>query len=144
MKTLTHLRIMAAAVLLLLFACRQEITTIDDHNSKREQEFFRDAQEKTAKLGNGNFVIDLLKKENDKTHFVTRLKDQNGLPVWDKITLTGSSNTNKINTSDTLTVAIPLSEDKEYLSSLLIAKVANGGIIQRPLQVCERFFCASI
>ncbi|WP_312194758.1 AHH domain-containing protein [Epilithonimonas vandammei] len=130
MKTLTHLRIMAAAVLLLLFACRQEITTIDDHNSKREQEFFRDAQEKTAKLGNGNFVIDLLKKENDKTHFVTRLKDQNGLPVWDKITLTGSSNTNKINTSDTLTVAIPLSEDKEYLSSLLIAKVANGGIIQ--------------
>ena len=118
---------LAIFVIAILFACRQESLTIEENKSSREIDFFKSAHEKTSRFKEGSFIVGLLEKENDDTHFVTKLKDKKGLPIWDKMimaTTPGASNKTS-SVSDTLNFAIPLTEDKEFLSSVIIVTVVD-------------------
>ena len=51
----------------------------------REEEFFREALSKTARVKNGNNIVEALKSQNERSHFIAAMKDQRGLPVWGKM-----------------------------------------------------------
>lgn len=109
-------------VLLLLFACRQEITTIDDHNSRREQEFFRNnANPASRNFGQIAGHITNLREINSKTEFISKLSDKAGLPKWGFSMTTAIGTPGKSGrTGDADVLIIPMQEDDDsYLSSLL-------------------------
>ena len=129
MKTLRHLRIIAVAVLLLLFACRNEDFTGQYVNSKREEAFFREALSKTSRLRNNKIIIESLKKHNERSHFVSKMKDQSGLPMWDKMLAFKKPKTaNRGEDGGTAEeYVIPLTENEKNLSSVLfVTKYADN------------------
>lgn len=108
----------------LLLGCRNEDFVNQSANTKREEEFFREALSKTARIKNGNTIVAALKKQNDRSHFVSKMKDQSGLPVWDRvITIKNSKVANKGEGGDDFEeLIIPLTENDKDLSSILSIK----------------------
>ena len=114
---------------LLLLGCRNEDFTGQYVNSKREEAFFREALSKTSRLRNNKTIIEALKKQNERSHFVSKMKDQSGLPVWDKMLAFKKPKTaNRGEDGGTAEeYVIPLTEDKENLSSILyITRYPDG------------------
>jgi len=105
----------------LLLGCRNEDFVNQSANNRREEEFFREALSKTARIKNGNTIVAALKRQNEKSHFVSKMKDQSGLPIWDRvITIKNSNVVNKGESgSATEEYMIPLTENDKDLSSIL-------------------------
>jgi len=105
----------------LLLGCRNEDFVNQSANTKREEEFFREALSKTARIKNGNSIVAALKRQNEKSHFVSKMKDQSGLPIWDRvITIKNSKVANKgENDAVAEEYMIPLTENDKDLSSIL-------------------------
>lgn len=120
------------ACLAILLGCRNEDFTTQNFNSKREEEFFREAISKTSRFRNGSHIVDALKKQNEKSHFVSEIKDQSGLPIWDKmITIKKPGTLNKgedeSGDNDFEKLVIPLTENEKGLSSVLyVTKYPDG------------------
>ena len=111
----------ALAILLFLISCRNEDFSNSLTDSKREEEFFREALSKTASLKNGSSIVEAFKEQNEKSHFVSKMKDQSGLPIWDKmLTLKKTKTANKGESGDgSEQYIIPLTENEKDLSSIL-------------------------
>lgn len=129
MKKLLRWCVPALIFSLLLLGCRNEDFTGQYVNSKREEAFFREALSKTSRLRNNKTIIEALKKQNERSHFVSKMKDQSGLPVWDKMLAFKKPKTaNRGEDGGTAEeYVIPLTEDKENLSSILyITRYPDG------------------
>lgn len=112
-----------------MLGCRNEDFTGQYVNSKREEAFFREALSKTSRLRNNKIIIEALKKQNERSHFVSKMKDQSGLPVWDKMLVFKKPITaNRGEDGGTAKeYVIPLTKDKENLSSILyITRYPDG------------------
>ena len=122
--------------LLTLFSCRNETFFSETQNSKREEEFFRNAIEKTNKYEFGEKLINALKQRNKKTHFISKMSDQKGIPIWEhliqfKPKLNHENKTFvKSDTDSASTIIIPLSGNNSNLSSLLFVKFESENNIQ--------------
>ena len=110
-----------AFLAILLLGCRNEDLSNGIADSQREEEFFREALSKTARIKNGSSIVAALKKQNEKSHFVSKMKDQSGLPIWDKIiTFKKPKTANKGEGGDGIEeYVIPLTENDKDLSSIL-------------------------
>lgn len=105
----------------LLLGCRNEDFSNSLTESKREEEFFRKALSKTACYKNGASIVNALKVQNERSHFVSKMKDQSGLPIWDKmITIRKPKVVNKGESGESSDeYIIPLTENDKDLSSIL-------------------------
>lgn len=112
---------------LLLLGCRNEDFYKGSYNSAREEDFFRDAEKLTSRLPQSKEIIDLLKNENERSHFISKMIDQKGLPVWRKIVLKKPGRIAGKGEDDPLEIVIPLTEDQKTLSSLLFVTETSGG-----------------
>ncbi len=114
--------------LLALFSCRNETFYSETQKSKREEEFFKNTLQETALFSDAQKIIEELINENNRSHFVSKLKDKKGLPIWNKIKATKSKKTeNKNDEEDYENLVIPLSENNTNLSSILyITKNSDG------------------
>lgn len=120
-KKLCIWRNFALIILVFLISCRNEDFSNAAADSKREEEFFREALSKTARFKNGNNIVTALKRQNEKLHFVSKMKDQSGLPIWDKIITTKRSkilNKGEVGEGSEEYI-IPLTENNKSLSSIL-------------------------
>lgn len=86
MKKKTYL-LWFAILAILMIGCRNEDFYQTSYGSAREEEFFRDAEKLTSRLLQSKEIIDLLKNENERSHFISKMSDQKGLPIWRKIVL---------------------------------------------------------
>lgn len=99
---------------ILLFSCRNEDFSKQNFNNQRTaSEFFKHSLNSNALSKSGVDYVSILEAYNEETGFITRMPDQKGLPIWDKM-LVFSNNSNTA-------LLIPLSEDSETLSSILFA-----------------------
>lgn len=109
-------------------SCRQELTVYEEANLKRETDFFKNAETKINKIDGGIELLELLKSENEKTQFVSKLSDQKGIPVWDKIIIDKSVVQNKNGeTTNEQRILIPLTEDDIFMSSYITVKINENG-----------------
>ncbi len=74
-----HYLLFCFLTLVLFFACRKvEITST---SISTEEKFFSNHPTSDSKL---NAIINYVKRQNDKKHFVNKVVDQIGYPYWDK------------------------------------------------------------
>jgi len=118
------------SVVLLLFSilvvnsCRQELTVYDEANLNREADFFKNAESQLNKVNGGSQILNILKEENQKNHFVSMLSDQKGLPVWDKMIIDESFVENKDGESESeQRILLPLTEDDIFMSSYVVVAI---------------------
>jgi len=116
-----------AILAFLLLGCRNEDFVTQSANTKREEEFFREAEKLASRFQQSTEIIDLLKKENERSHFVSKMKDQKGLPAWNKMNSKKSSRVAGKEGEGFLEIVIPLTEDQKTLSSLLFITEASDG-----------------
>lgn len=121
-------------LLITLNSCRQELDVIANQtNKEREAEFFSTAKNnsQTGKIStNQDLIIDILKKDNEQSHFVSKLDDKKGLPVWNSMLIQKNKNSSAKGVSGSeKTILIPLTEDGDFLSSYIVASInANNEI----------------
>lgn len=125
------------SVVILLFSvlvinsCRQELTVYDEANLKREIDFFKNAESKLSKINGGSQILDILKEENEKTHFVSKLSDHKGNPVWDKMIVHNNVIPNKQGESESeKRILIPLTEDVLFMSSYIAIAIDENNHIK--------------
>ena len=108
-----------------LNSCRQELTLYEEANIQRESKFFENAESKTRNIEGGSEWIKILKDENSKNQFVSKLKDVDGVPIWDKITIDKSPTiSNKSNNENSeQRIIIPLTQDDIFMSSYIVASI---------------------
>lgn len=111
--------------LLALFSCRNETFFSEAQNSKREEEFFKNALQKTAKFHQGNKIVNLLETLNVNNHFINKMHDKKGLPVWDQLQMFKYIDGANKNTDSVTITIVPMSPDNLTLSSLLFVKSEN-------------------
>lgn len=112
---------------LLLLGCRNEDLTGQYMNSKREETFFETKLKDLSQ--EQQQILIFLQNENARTKFVSKLKDQTGIPVWDKMIIRTNEdieNLGKANTEEETLLIIPVSKDEDELSSVIYAKKLNG------------------
>lgn len=76
--------------LFFINSCRQEMSIYEEKNIEREINFFKNAESKVSQIEGGSDVVKTLKEENEKTNFITKLLDQKGTPIWNKIIINKS------------------------------------------------------
>ncbi|MDR2832412.1 MAG: hypothetical protein LBV67_01705, partial [Streptococcaceae bacterium] len=125
--------ILFAGIAGAVLSCRNENLSENYANSQREKEFFKDAMNKTSHLKNGNNIVQMLISENEKSHFVSKIIDQKGLPVWGKLMISKKSrpqSKGEDENNDFDELIIPLSENGQNLSSILyVDKNLNNSFI---------------
>ena len=122
---LQFLKTVMFSVFLLTLGCRQEADWSHNAQEKtRADEFFKNA-EQNGKLGNSSLIsnsIIKLKKFNDTSNFLSKISDQNGLPVWSQIMDTDvnayNGGLNK-GSETTEVLVIPLRQEDNFLSSVM-------------------------
>lgn len=119
-----------ACLAFLISGCRNEDFYQSSYGSAREEEFFRDAEKLTSRFPQFTEIIDLLKNENERSHFISKMSDQKGLPVWSKMDLKKSRRTVGKGEGDLMEIVIPLTEDQKTLSSLLFVTETADGLLQ--------------
>ncbi|MES2850759.1 MAG: hypothetical protein V4685_16995 [Bacteroidota bacterium] len=129
----TNRRIFWQATIFLFFvvaycSCKKtDVNKVNDRNLYAEK-FFQTPAASSPQL---QAVIDMLKKENEKTGFINTLTDNAGLPVWDKLikekpkSKTGVAERGIIADKDG-NMLIPLSNDNKTLSALLFVMNKDG------------------
>lgn len=107
------LRLSVLAVFLtLLWSCRSEDFTKAETNPQRNNtEFFKHRSSLSAK--NTTDYIRILEEYNRETDFLSKMQDQKGMPIWDKMYV--------VETETATGLMIPLSYDDETMSSVLFA-----------------------
>jgi hypothetical protein len=97
--------------LLLLWSCRSEDFAKAETNPQRNNtEFFKHRSSLSAK---NTDYIRILEEYNRETDFLSKMPDQKGMPIWDKMYV--------VETETATGLMIPLSYDDETMSSVLFA-----------------------
>lgn len=119
----------------LILGCRQEADWAkNQQENKRVEEFFRN-KNVNDKSANASFVSNSIQKFrniNSKTDFISKLSDQNGIPIWNYLIATKAQSNhhhNVVNKGDeeaTETLIVPLRQDEHFLSSILYIKNPNS------------------
>lgn len=116
--------------LLALFSCRNETFLSESQNSKREEEFFKNALQKTVNFKNNQQIINALISKNETSHFVSKLQDEKGLPNWNNLKLfKPKTSTSKNGDSTDGTYVIPLTTEN-YISSILFVELENNVVTE--------------
>lgn len=105
-----HYLLFCFLALVLFFACRKvEITST---SISTEEKFFSNHPTSDSKL---NAIINYVKRQNDKKHFVNKVVDQIGYPYWDKsLVLNSNSKTMKGKSDSGINVfVIPFVRDNQ-------------------------------
>ena len=96
----------------------------EEKNIEREINFFKNAESKVSQIEGGSDVVKTLKEENEKTNFITKLSDQKGTPIWDKIIINKSITQNKNGKYENeQRILIPLTEDDIFMSSYVVVAI---------------------
>ncbi len=109
-------------------SCKKtDVNKVNDRNLYAEK-FFENPAASSPQL---QAVIDLLKKENEKTGFINTLPGNAGLPVWDKLIKEKPKNKPGVAARGIIAdkdgnMLIPLSNDNKTLSALLFAMNKDG------------------
>jgi uncharacterized membrane protein YgcG len=101
-------------------------TSTQLHPPNFAEQFFATKNTPTPQIAK---AIQTLKEQNNQTNFVNQLPANCGLPVWDKVRITKElySNGNSLG-SDTLeTIVVPLTQNNDNLSSLVVSKEQTNG-----------------
>ncbi|WP_185288765.1 hypothetical protein [Chryseobacterium lactis] len=115
------LRLSVLAVFLaLLWSCRGEDFAKAETNPQRNNsDFFKRQSSLYAK--NGTDYIRILEEYNKETDFLSKMPDQKGMPIWDKMYVVETENESGL--------MIPLSYDSETMSSVLFATLDGKNTI---------------
>ena len=87
----------------------------------REESFFRDLPSTGQSFTEKNSIYDVLRDENNQTHFLKIISDQKGIPNWKDAKIYKSKSATSKNSETSVTI-IPMSENEKNLSSLLYAE----------------------
>ncbi len=119
-KTLFKLLLSFTLIIYIGNSCRKiDLSNTFLHEENFSKRFFETKTEQTKEIAN---IIELLKKENEKTGFVNKLPARCGLPVWEKsISLNTKNNVSQFTSGTDTAYIIPLTENNENLSSIIIA-----------------------
>ena len=111
--------------LFIINSCREELTAQEDKAIiNREADFFKNAESQLNKVNGGSQILNILKEENQKNHFVSKLSDQKGLPIWDKMIIDKSFVENKDGESQSeQRILLPLTEDDIFMSSYVVVAI---------------------
>ncbi len=114
---------------LFLSSCRNEDFSSSLAESKREEEFFRNNTEgadfKNVNTSLVSSTISKLKNLNDKTDFISKLSDKDGLPAWNYIAKSKIKTANKGGDGGQILI-VPLKVEDGFLSSLMYVKNADS------------------
>lgn len=112
-KIILRLSILTA-FMVLLWSCRNEDFAKSETNPQRNNsEFFK--HKSTAYAKNGTDYIRILEDYNKETDFLSKMPDQKGMPIWEKMYA--------IETENGAGIMIPLSHDNESMSSILFVNL---------------------
>lgn len=123
------------ACFLLLYSCRQELDLTRENQQKREEAFFKTDLKKLNSIQKQ--VLSYLETKNKENHFVSSLKDQSGLPVWETTKfLKDLSSTKEVNingktatlSNGNLLYSVPLVEDG-FITSVLYSEIKEGEVV---------------
>ncbi|EJL70047.1 hypothetical protein [Chryseobacterium populi] len=99
---------------IVLYSCRNEDFSHTETNTQRKNsDFFKHALKNGASAKSGVDYINILDVYNQETGFLSKMPDQKGMPIWDKMQV--------FDAPDATGLMIPLSYDNETLSSVLFA-----------------------
>ncbi|QCX54401.1 hypothetical protein [Elizabethkingia sp. JS20170427COW] len=126
--------ILLLASFLIINSCRQESVLHEEAIQKREIEFFKNAESKTQNINGGIDWVNILKDEDKKNQFISKLNDKDGTPVWDKITIDKSAiidskSGRKTSEQDEERIIIPLTKDDIFMSSYIVASINSNNEI---------------
>jgi len=112
---------------MVFLACQKRVQDVSVRHNR--EDFFRATKpvnEKTAQL------IEALRKNNERTHFLDQLPENMGLPVWNKVFFNDKKSIALRTAGDddrTLVTSIPLTKDDEYLSGVLLVETNEDEVI---------------
>jgi len=125
MKRITQL--FCLSLILLMTNCQvEEDVAKTELTTNREELFFKDAPNSKQSRNEGNSIETFLENENKETHFLQKISDQKGIPIWkNSRTFKNKALTGK-NSGSSKTI-IPLSDNDKNLSSLLFVDSKPNG-----------------
>lgn len=100
------------AFIALLWSCRNEDFAKGEKDPQRNNaDFFKHQSSNQSK--NGTDYVRILEDYNKETDFLSKMPDQKGMPIWEKMYA--------VETEKGAGIMIPLSHDNESMSSILFA-----------------------
>ncbi|MBT2622442.1 hypothetical protein [Chryseobacterium sp. ISL-6] len=103
-----------------LQSCRNEDLVKAETNPKRNNsDFFKHPSSIQSKSSVD--YINILEAYNRETDFLSKMPDQNGMPIWDKMY--------EVVTENAVGLMIPLSDDNETMSSILFATLDGKDVV---------------
>ncbi|WP_018674820.1 hypothetical protein [Riemerella columbina] len=124
-------------IILIINSCRQELTIYDVENIEQKSNFFENAEDKLNNIKEGEKWLKILKEEDKRRDFVAKLKDTEGIPVWDKVIISTAPENLNLEKSDALNniisskqrIIIPLTKDGIFMSSYIVATINENNKI---------------
>ena len=113
---------------LLFSGCQKGIEELGTTQQKRYTDFFTTPQKLDYKAQK---VVDALKHFDSTQHFLNKLPGRLGRPLWGKMMpaiANNYANRSVGDSGETTGIAIPLSEDNEFLSGVIVAKINDDTI----------------
>lgn len=102
--------------LTLLWSCHSEDFTNGENNPQRNNaNFFKHSQQNGMNAKAGIAYSSILEAYNRKTDFLSKMPDQRGMPIWEKMMV--------LETETKTALFIPLSYDKSTMSSILFVNI---------------------
>lgn len=142
-KKLTYLLVTILGFSVIMFcACSKTDFEKHSHEADINVLFFQKTKPVTAQIQK---LYDGLKKQNGIYSFVNNLPKHSGYPVWDKVQFFNKKKTNVAarggETGEEEAVAyIPMSEDEEYISSLLKVEETEDSIYTYSVEIYTNDF----
>lgn len=106
------------SLFLIVLSCQREDWGNKELGKTRSAaDFFKHSSKNNALAKAGVDYVSILEAYNRETNFISKIPDQRGMPIWEKMRI--------INGSSSTSLIIPLSEDGNTLSSILYANIIN-------------------
>lgn len=142
MRKLIAIALCASVLAFIINACTKTDFEKHSHEADRNLLFFQKTKPVTPQIQK---LYDGLKKQNEIYSFVNNLPKHSGHPVWDKVQFFNKKKTNVAarggETGEEEAVAyIPMSEDEEYISSLLKVEETEDSIYTYSVEIYTNDF----
>ncbi len=121
--------------IIVFYACRKtdqtpEQKTVPTKNSAIEERFFKENAPVNVSVQS---ILDKVRRDNDKLHFVESIVQKVGYPYWDKAVVQKFTGQNKNNTGDgTQYFIIPFVRDsQQYVNAELVFKIEGADTLSK-------------